>query len=264
MVITQLWIYPIKSCKGIAVSSIDLLESGLRYDREMMIVDDETGKFVTQRSDKILAHIEVSLPDEESVQLTFNKRSIIFKKQYIQTQAVDTTVWRRDVPAFDQGDEVACFLSQIIGRNVRLLATRPVDTLNAQKNILFQDGQAVHLLTESSLNHAQQALSDYQIDTQRFRPNIVIGKSEPNEILEAFSEDNWKKVSTEQIDLTITKLCERCAIPSINPQTLDKERAVDHYLKQYRMIDKKPMFGVCGYSSKLGTLNIGDTIIVTA
>ncbi|MDP8079794.1 MOSC domain-containing protein [Phocoenobacter skyensis] len=260
MVISQLWIYPIKSCKGVAVSSVDLLESGLRYDREMMIVDD-VGKFVTQRSDKILAHIDVELPNEKSVQLTFNQDKITFEKQYIFP--VNTTVWKRDIPAFDQGDEVADFLSGIIGRNVRLLATRPIDTLNAQKNILFQDGQAVHLLTESSLNHIQQLLPDCDIDVRRFRPNMVIAKNKSDEILDAFSEDNWQKVSTEQIDLTITKLCERCAIPSINPQTLDKERAVDNYLKQYRIIDKKPMFGVCGYGSKLGTLNIGDTIIVT-
>ncbi|MDP8101780.1 MOSC domain-containing protein [Phocoenobacter atlanticus] len=257
MVITQLWIYPIKSCKGISVSSIDLLKSGLRYDREMMIVD-ETGKFVTQRSDKILAHIDVELVDQTKVKLYFNHRSVIFEKQYINK--VNTTVWRRDVPAFDQGDDVAIFLSEIIGRPVRLFATRPEDIFNTRKNILFQDGQAVHLLTESSLEHAQQSLADFHIDVQRFRPNIVIGKSTPDEQLTAFIEDSWQKIHTKQIELTITKLCERCAIPSINPQTLEKERAVDHYLKQYRIIDKKPMFGVCGYGSKLGILKVGDSI----
>ncbi len=223
----------------------------------MMIVD-ETGKFVTQRSDKILAHIDVILVDETRVLLTFNQDRVIFEKQYLHP--VDSTVWKRNVPAFDQGDEVANFLSQVIGRKVRLLATRPVDTLNAQKNILFQDGQAVHLLTEFSLNHIQQLLPDYEIDEQRFRPNIVIGASSPDEQCEAFMEDNWQQVSTSNTELVITKLCERCAIPSINPKTLDKERAVDHYFKEYRMINKKPMFGVCGKATKLGKLRVGDKI----
>ncbi len=258
MIITQLWIYPIKSCRGIAVSSVDLLASGLRYDREMMIVDVQTGKFVTQRSDKVLAHIEVKLIDEKSVQISFNQDVVVFEKQYLYP--VNSTVWKREVPAFDQGDKVAHFLSKIIGRDVRLLATRPVDTENAQKNILFQDGQAVHLLTESSLHHIQQALADYDIDEQRFRPNIVIGKSETDEKLAAFCEDNWQEISTQQVTLEITKLCERCAIPSINPQTLEKEKAVDQYLKQYRIINRKPVFGVCGYGSQLGKLTVGDIV----
>ncbi len=258
--ITQLWVYPIKSCQGVSVSSVDLLASGLKNDREMMIVDSE-GQFVTQRSDAILAHIGVDLPNDNQVKLIFADQSITFTKQY--QQSVAATVWKRSVPAFDQGDAVAEFLSDIIGRKVRLLATRPVDTENAEKAILFQDGQAVHLLTEKSLQHAQEKLLAYQIDVRRFRPNIVIGEAEDVEnSLSPFAEDQWKNVGTDKTEMMITKLCERCTVPGINPQTLDKETAVYHYFKTYRLVNKKPMFGICGYGTKLGCLQVGDRVTV--
>ncbi len=264
MIITQLWIYPIKSCQGIALSSVDLLSSGLRHDREMMIVDDETERFVTQRSDAILAHIGVALPNDEQVTLTYDGESFTFDKSY--NEPVTTEVWRRDVPAFDQGDKVADFLSDIIGRDVRLLATRPEDTLHAEKSILFQDGQAVHVLTEFSLQHAQQMLGDYGIDVRRFRPNIVIGadasESADSNQFTAFMEDEWKHLQIGQTELTITKLCERCAIPTINPETLGKEKAVHAYFKVHRLVNQKPVFGVCGYGTKLGTLAVGDRCVV--
>ncbi len=263
MIVTQLWIYPIKSCQGIALSSANLLSSGLRHDREMMIVDAETGRFVTQRSDAVLAHIGVALPNDEQVTLTYDGESFTFDKSYYRPASAE--VWRRNVPAFDQDDEVADFLSDIIDRKVRLLATRPTDTADSDKPILFQDGQAVHILTEFSLQHAQQILGDYDIDVRRFRPNIVIGvdASESNDSKQftAFMEDEWKHLQIGQTELTMTKLCERCAIPTINPETLDKEKAVHAYFKAHRLVNKKPVFGICGYGAKLGNLAVGDRVL---
>ena len=37
--IGQLWIFPIKSCAGIAVQSARLLPTGLEHDRAFMLVD---------------------------------------------------------------------------------------------------------------------------------------------------------------------------------------------------------------------------------
>lgn len=261
MIITQLWVYPIKSCQGIALSSVDLLRSGLRYDREMMIVDD-SGRFVTQRSEAILAHIGVVLPSDEQVTVTYNGASFTFEKSY--TAPASAEVWRRNVPAFDQGDDVADFLSEMIGRQVRLLATRPTATVHSEKPILFQDGQSVHILTEFSLQHAQQMLSEYDIDVRRFRPNIVIGaeNSSADSQHTAFIEDTWESVRTEHVEFSISNLCERCAVPTINPQTLDKEKAVNDYFRQYRLVDKKPVFGVCGNATKLGKLSVGDKVSV--
>ncbi|MEZ5701143.1 MAG: MOSC N-terminal beta barrel domain-containing protein [Burkholderiaceae bacterium] len=39
--IEQLWIYPVKSCAGIALTEVELTPTGLRGDRQWMVVDSE-------------------------------------------------------------------------------------------------------------------------------------------------------------------------------------------------------------------------------
>ena len=46
--IAELWIYPVKSCAGIAVQQARLSRHGLEWDRHWMVVDAE-GLFVSQR-----------------------------------------------------------------------------------------------------------------------------------------------------------------------------------------------------------------------
>ena len=59
-VVTDLYIYPIKSCAGIRVDSADLWETGLYLDRLWMVVDDE-GHFVSQRTMPALARVATAL-----------------------------------------------------------------------------------------------------------------------------------------------------------------------------------------------------------
>lgn len=258
-VITQLWVYPIKSCRGVALSSATLLPSGLQHDREMMIVDADSGQFVTQRSDTILATIDVAL-DGESVILQHGKKGEIRLQKQFDTPVM-ASVWNRQVPAFDQGDNVADFLSAVIGRRVRLLATRPSDTLTAARCILFQDGRAIHILTEATLNHVRQHLPEISIDARRFRPNIVIGENDSaHKSLPAFAEDYWQQVHTPFTTLAIEKLCERCNVPSINPENLCIEHAVHNYLSTHRLINGKLCLGVNGRGAKLGRLQVGEAV----
>lgn len=256
LTISQLWVYPIKSCQGVSISQTTLLPSGLQHDREMMIIDTK-GQFVTQRSDAVLATIVVDLVTE-GIRISHDQNTLIINPRF--DKPLNTTVWRRQVPAYDQGDAASDFLSNLIGRRVRLVATRPSDTLTAERGILFQDGQAIHLLTEASLRHAQQHLPDIDVDARRFRPNIVIAD---NGELSPFAEDHWQTILTPGCALAVEKLCERCNIPTINPDTLTVNTVVSDYFNRYRLIGGRPMFGICGRGAKLGQLRVGDSITVT-
>ena len=55
--IAALFVYPVKSCRGIALDFARLAERGLEHDREWMIVDGD-GRFVTQRDVPRLALID--------------------------------------------------------------------------------------------------------------------------------------------------------------------------------------------------------------
>ncbi len=260
-VITQLWVYPIKSCRGVAVDTATLLASGLKHDREMMIVDADNGRFITQRTDAVLASIAVDFIDDTVVLQQPQHGDCRFQRQF--TQPVIAKVWSREVPAFDQGDTVADFLSAVVGRRVRLLATRPIDTSTAERPILFQDGRAVHILSEATLNHVRQALPDIDIDARRFRPNIVIGDHKADtQKLAAFAEDHWQHVHTASTSITVENLCQRCIMPSINPDNLHNDAAVQNYLLKHRLIKGEPCLGINGCGVRLGHLQVGEKVKV--
>ena len=58
--LTGLFLYPIKSCRGIPVDQWDVDEFGLRYDRRFMLVD-QAGEFMTQRDHPRLALVSPAI-----------------------------------------------------------------------------------------------------------------------------------------------------------------------------------------------------------
>jgi hypothetical protein len=60
--ISELWIYPIKSCKGIKVNSAVVTPRGFELDRWFMVVD-QNGKFVSQRTFPQMALVSVTILD---------------------------------------------------------------------------------------------------------------------------------------------------------------------------------------------------------
>ena len=54
--ITGLFVYPVKSARGIARARVPLTSAGLQWDRQWMIVNS-SGVFLTQRSHPQLARI---------------------------------------------------------------------------------------------------------------------------------------------------------------------------------------------------------------
>ncbi|GEM07106.1 MOSC domain containing protein [Rhodotorula toruloides] len=75
--IQQLWVYPIKSCRGTRLDESAYGEEGLEYDRQWMIVDAATHRFLTARTipQSLLIHpvinretasLEITIPPSSS------------------------------------------------------------------------------------------------------------------------------------------------------------------------------------------------------
>ena len=62
-IVTGLFVYPVKSCGGITLSEVSLLETGLAHDRQWMLVDAD-GHFVTQRTHPAMALIRTTLEED--------------------------------------------------------------------------------------------------------------------------------------------------------------------------------------------------------
>ncbi|WP_010121911.1 MOSC domain-containing protein, partial [Burkholderia oklahomensis] len=65
-VISDLFVYPIKSCAGIATVRAQLLVTGLEYDRNWMVTDP-TGAMITQRTHPKLALVRTEIGERDLV-----------------------------------------------------------------------------------------------------------------------------------------------------------------------------------------------------
>jgi len=61
--LTALYLYPVKSCRGLAVTSAEVDACGIIGDRRFMVVDAE-GRFLTQRAHPRMALIATTLTSD--------------------------------------------------------------------------------------------------------------------------------------------------------------------------------------------------------
>ncbi len=240
--LAQLFIHPIKSCAGIAVSEAALIETGFEYDREWMVVD-EHGDLVTQRE----------LPRMALIQPTLRTSDLLLRAPgmlalHLQLDAVEgdcrVRVWDDTVDAFDMGDLAAQWFSDCLGQRLRLARFDPdVQRLASAEwtgtiaaRTAFPDGFPLLVLSTASLaelNRRLAAAGHDAVTMQRFRPNIVIDGIE-----DAHGEDFIDTLTIESADgpvvLKLVKPCSRCAIPDIDPATAVPGHAVGDAMSAYR------------------------------
>lgn len=96
--VSELWIYPIKSCQGIKVKSALIGRRGFVFDRIFMIIDKD-GKFVSQRTEPKLALVSVKM-DEKSHTLLITATGMpttlvidLHAPKALRENIIDCTVW---------------------------------------------------------------------------------------------------------------------------------------------------------------------------
>ena len=219
--IQSLHVYPVKSLKGFEVDSWPISKYGLKYDREWMIYNIKSKRFVTQReihklalvkaelirdsdieSDTIAIGIKLSAPNTDSITVS------IVENENNKNLVENITLWKDKVSGIDQGDQIAQWLTNYInnGRQYRLIRigkqtykreTNPKYTpnhLQGQSNATYSDGYPYLIVSQASLDDLNNELIKRglnEIPMDRFRPNIVI-KTDLNE---GFIEDRISRLT---------------------------------------------------------------------
>ncbi|RDX99184.1 Mitochondrial amidoxime-reducing component 1, partial [Mucuna pruriens] len=230
--ISGLFIYPIKSCRGISVSHVPLTPAGLRWDRQWVVVNSQ-GRACTQRVYPKLALVEVQLPTDALLQdyePTHHSYMVLkapgmqplkiclSEQQHEVTDAI--TVWEWTGSAWDEGAEASQWFSDFLGKPCQLVRfntaseVRQVDPdyVGGQHRTYFSDGYPFLLLSQESLDALNKVLKE-PIPINRFRPNILVEGCEP------FSEDLWTEIKISRFSFLGVKLCSRCKVPTINQET---------------------------------------------
>jgi len=226
--VTELLIYPIKSCAGISVPEAQFLVSGLVaagvHDREWMLVTRE-GQFLTQREYPRMAlvipridgdAVEVSAPGMPPLRLPLAHDPA--------APGITVQIWEHSVEAADCGDAAASWFGDAIGGTCRLVRFRPDVrrptstkwTGGAPAETRFADGYPILVIGQASLddfNARSIAAGRAPLPMNRFRPNLVVDG------LEAFEEDYVESFAAGGLVLRPVKPCARCPIPAIDQAT---------------------------------------------
>lgn len=245
--VKALYIYPVKSCRGIQVSHASITPTGFKWDRQWMIINANR-KLLTQRAIKKMALIEVSLPEEAldhrwgslSPEAALCLRApgmeplyIPLVPQYPLEKVDNVTCWEWTGTALSEGAEAAAWVTNYIGKTASLVrfdneTVRPTDPdFAVGHKVLFSDGYPFLLASQASLDAVNERLS-VQIPMDRFRPNIYVDGCE------AFAEDTWGIFKIGDLQFRGVKLCSRCTIPQINQQTAEFAKEPTTTLRAFR------------------------------
>ncbi|BFG14748.1 hypothetical protein CerSpe_010220 [Prunus speciosa] len=228
--VSSIFIYPIKSCRGISVSQASVTPTGFRWDRQWLVVNYK-GRAYTQRVEPKLSLVQVELPDEAFIDGWEPSKSsyLVLKAPGMDALKVSLiaprevsngiSVWEWSGSALDEGADASKWFSDYLGKPSRLVRfntaseTRPVEPEYARGHkIMFSDMYPYMLLSQGSMDALNNVLKE-PIPVNRFRPNILVEGCEP------FSEDLWTEIRIDKLTFLGVKLCSRCKVPTINQET---------------------------------------------
>ena len=252
--VASLHVYPIKSCGGIALTEALLIETGIEFDRAWMVVDP-TGLFVTQRELPRMALIQPTLKTSDMVLRAPGMLALHVALDRVEERVI-ATVWSDEVAAYDMGDLCAQWLSDFLGRPLRLVRFDPeqkrlsdhrwTGDIDAENG--FTDGFPIlvsSLAALAELNRRLRSQGLSEVTLARFRPNLVLDG------LDAHGEDALDEIAFATDDgpvrIKLVKPCVRCPIPDIDPATAEPGHAVGDTLAGYRAdarMDGKLTFGM--------------------
>ncbi len=230
--LTELNLYPIKSCGGIALREATITSAGLMvdriYDREWMVVDAH-GVSLTQRTHPKLALITPRLKSD-----TLELRAPGMLRLEIplglpdpeSAPTINVRLWYDEVQikAYDCDETTATWFSQALGVPCRLVRFHPdAKRLSSAKWTqgievpnLFSDGFPILVISEESLadlNEKLQAQGRAALPMNRFRTNIAISG------IGAYEEDFADTIQIGDAILKPVKPCARCTVPSVDQAT---------------------------------------------
>jgi uncharacterized protein YcbX len=246
--VTGLHLYPVKSCRGLAVTSAEVDARGFVGDRRFLIVDQEN-QFLTQRVLPRMALVETALtagglelgsPGHGSIAVP------LLSPLAPRPSSLSVTVWHDTVAAEDCGEEPAAWLSEFLDLTCRLVRAgsayaRPIPARKVPNGLLngvaegrvgshevsFADGFPFLVIGEESLADLNARLTE-PLPMNRFRPSLVVAGAA------AYAEDTWTRFRIGSVVFHGATRCGRCAITTTDQLTAERAAEPLRTLATYR------------------------------
>ncbi len=246
---------------------------GLENDRRWMVVDLD-GKTLTSRDDRRLMQVTATPQHGGALDLSAPGLETLHVEVLRHDGSVRLTMSRLG-SGLSAGPAADAWMSKVLERPVRLVwlddprrrtvavshGGRPGDVLN------LSDAGPVLLTSTASLaklnDWLRQTAGDRgepvpePLPMLRFRPNIVV-----DGVDEAFAEDEWKLVRIGDVELRFGEHCDRCAVPTIDPVSLQSSKEPTRTLALHRQWDHEVFFGIRMIPVSTGLVRVDDPVIV--
>jgi uncharacterized protein len=264
LLVSRLWIYPIKSCGGIPVAQLTLDDRGPLLDRRWMLVDAHND-FMTQREHPRMTLIEVA-SDGDQIRLRAPGMPDHAFQRDAGADRAQCVVWNSTVELLHVGADSDAWFSEYLKFECRLMrmpaATERVVNpaySPARRLVTLADGYPMLVITTGSLqllNEKLRARGEAEVTMERFRPNIeVVAET-------AHVEDGWRTITIGDLACDIVKPCERCAITTVDLRTGELGKEPLRTLSEYRKVGSKVLFGQNVIHQREGSIRVGDGVSV--
>lgn len=265
MFLSALYRYPVKSGQAEQLQASQVDAMGLQGDRRWMVVEEDTGRFLTQRAWPLLGRLKASHDPAGGLLLeTPGQAALAVALPPADESLRGVTIWRDSLRVPDAGDAAADWLSTLLGKAVRLVhcpesRARYLPNgygLNTDR-AAFPDGFPLLLIGQASLDELSHRIGR-PMEMLRFRPNLVVEGGAP------FAEDGWKRIRIGGMTLRVLKPSVRCIFTTLDPQT--GERSPDREplttLKTFREREGDVLFGQNVAVDGEGRLEVGMQVEV--
>ncbi|XP_027960609.1 mitochondrial amidoxime-reducing component 1 isoform X2 [Eumetopias jubatus] len=251
--VAQLWIYPVKSCKGVPVSAAECTALGLRCghlrDRFWLVIN-EKGNMVTARQEPRLVLISLTCEgDALTLSAAYTKDLQLPLKTPATNAVYKCRVHGLEIEGRDCGEAAAQWITSFLKTQpYRLVYFEPhlqprnshqiLDVFRPTDQIVYSDTSPYLILSEASLADLNSRL-EKKVKMTNFRPNIVISGCG------VYAEDSWDELLIGDVIMKRIMACSsyRLCDPS-----------------EQKLYGKSPLFGQYFVLESTGTIKVGDPV----
>lgn len=262
--LSQLYIYPVKSMRGLALSHSQISASGAAFDRIFMVTETD-GTFMTaRRYPQMLLFTPALLQDGLYLRAPDGSSAAVRFADF-SAQPLPTEVWNNHFSAHRAPAEINAWLSGFFDRQVELRWLGETLTRRVQHHaaipLSFADGFPYLLTSEASLRDLQKRCPA-SVSMTQFRPNLVVTGAS------AWDEDSWQTIRIGEVIFDVAKPCSRCVLTTVSPEHGRQHPAGEPLatLQSFRTArDGKDIdFGLNLLARNSGIIRLGDEVQILA
>ncbi len=265
ILVSEIYVYPIKSTYGIALGASEVLAEGFRHDRRWALADKQDAVLTAREFPEMLGirtalgngELTIELPGYPAFSVPYQPDERNHTMVKLFGNAVPANAMPAGVnEAFSNFLQTDCRLIFMDWDCIRTMSRTYGGT--EHDRVSYADTAPFLLVSEATLAELNERLL-LPARMRSFRPNLVVRGCGAGE------EEGWKKIRIGDTVLEQSEPCKRCVMTTMDPETGARNplqeplRTMAAYRRHHR---GGVRFGINMIPRTLGTIRLGDPVEV--